>query len=392
MERQLTATLIVLGIVATAVTEVGFAQPPTAEAIPTVLAAGPNGAGQRDAARAVQRLAAAGPSVVPELLAAMRHANPIARNFLRNAVEIAVQAGNTRGDRLPISDLQQFVLDREQLPQARRLAYELLLPKTPKWCESVLAEMLDDPSLELRRDAVAHLLKSVPQEITEANKQEAIAVLHRAFEAARDRDQVWAIATRLRELGVAADVNRHDGFVLSWWLTGPFDNTDRAGFAKVYPPETEAFPDLSASYAGKHGAVTWKPWQVPQGQTAVDFNTALVEEKEVVGYAVACVVSPQAQTVSVRFSTVNAVALWVNGKKYAGFEIYHSGVQPDQYRVEVPLREGKNSVLIKLCQNEQTQPWARPWEFSLRICDALGGGGVVEVVDAFQTSPEQVWE
>ncbi|RMF93111.1 MAG: hypothetical protein D6741_14095 [Planctomycetota bacterium] len=384
--------MAVFGIVASAAVDAGLAQTPVSTAVEHILAAGPNGVGQREAARAAQTLATAGPSIVPELLAAMRRANPIARNFLRNAVEVAIENGKNRNEGLPVAALQQFVLDREQLPQARRFAYELLLPETPDWCDRVLADMLDDPSLELRRDAVAQLVASVPKEVNANTRDEAIAKLQRAFEAARDRDQVRAIATRLRELGVAADVNRHDGFVLSWWLTGPFDNTDRAGFARVYPPETKAFPDLSATYPGKHGTVGWKPWRVPQGQTAVDLNTALVEEKEVVGYALACVVSPRAQTVSIRFSTVNAVALWVNGKKYAGFEIYHSGVQPDQYVVDVPLRKGKNSVLVKLCQNEQTQSWARPWEFSLRICDALGGGGVVEVVDATQVAPEQVWK
>jgi hypothetical protein len=31
-------------------------------------------------------------------------------------------------------------------------------------------------------------------------------------------------------------------------------------------------------------------------------------------------------------------------------------------------------VLIKLCQNEQTDDWAQSWSFQLRVCDLTGGG------------------
>src|SRR5262245_7260214 len=44
-----------------------------------------------------------------------------------------------------------------------------------------------------------------------------------------------------------------------WYFAGPFDNTDRAGFDTVYPPEKSV--DLKATYEGKRGAkVTWKEY------------------------------------------------------------------------------------------------------------------------------------
>ena len=36
------------------------------------------------------------------------------------------------------------------------------------------------------------------------------------------------------------------------------------------------------------------------------------------------------------------------------------------------FRAGENTVLVKCCQNEQTEPWAADWKFQLRICDAEG--------------------
>ena len=31
-----------------------------------------------------------------------------------------------------------------------------------------------------------------------------------------------------------------------------------------------------------------------------------------------------------------------------------------------------NEILIKVCQNEQTENWAQSWMFQLRLCDATG--------------------
>ena len=36
------------------------------------------------------------------------------------------------------------------------------------------------------------------------------------------------------------------------------------------------------------------------------------------------------------------------------------------------LRKGKNVILLKVCQNEQTDAWAQNWQFQLRICDPVG--------------------
>jgi hypothetical protein len=40
----------------------------------------------------------------------------------------------------------------------------------------------------------------------------------------------------------------------------------------------------------------------------------------------------------------------------------------------VSLERGLNQVLIKVCQNEQTDDWAQDWVFQLRVCDDTGGG------------------
>jgi len=35
-------------------------------------------------------------------------------------------------------------------------------------------------------------------------------------------------------------------------------------------------------------------------------------------------------------------------------------------------KPGRNTILVKVCQNEQTEDWTKEWEFQLRVTDDLG--------------------
>ena len=80
----------------------------------------------------------------------------------------------------------------------------------------------------------------------------------------------------------------------------------------------------------------------------------------------------EAGDAEIRYSSKNATKVWLNGRLIASNEVYHSGGGFDQYQVPVTLRDGENSVLIKVCQNEQKMPWEREWDFKLRVVDNLG--------------------
>jgi hypothetical protein len=45
----------------------------------------------------------------------------------------------------------------------------------------------------------------------------------------------------------------------------------------------------------------------------------------------------------------------------------------DQHVGRGTLKAGRNEILVKVCQNEQTDSWAQQWSFQLRVTDALGG-------------------
>ena len=46
--------------------------------------------------------------------------------------------------------------------------------------------------------------------------------------------------------------------------------------------------------------------------------------------------------------------VWLNGRFVFGRDEYHRNMEMDQYRLPVELKSGRNTLLVKCCQNEQT--------------------------------------
>jgi hypothetical protein len=44
----------------------------------------------------------------------------------------------------------------------------------------------------------------------------------------------------------------------------------------------------------------------------------------------------------------------------------------DQYKLPVQLQAGRNTILVKLTQNEEKEEWTVEWEFQLRVTDPTG--------------------
>lgn len=330
----------------------------------TLKAVGPKGAGNEAAQRAWRKLAQADVKKLPEILAALDDANPLAANWIGTAIEAIAQREVEAGGKLPTVELERFVLDTNHVPKARRLAFESLSYVDHSARDRLIPNMLDDPSLEMRRDAVARL-------VAQAEKtDEPVALYKKTFDAARDADQVKLLAERLEKLGHKPDLARHYGFILGWKVIGPFDNTGEKGFAVAYPPESKI--DTAAEHQGKQGKVKWIDHTSDDDHGKVDLNKLLGKEKGAVGYATCVFNSSKQQQVQIRVTSFSAVKLWINGREVAAHEVYHGGSQLDQYVDKATLKAGKNIFLLKVCQNEQTESWAEPWGFQLRVCDEVG--------------------
>lgn len=304
------------------------------------------------------------------------HVGPLTENWLRAATDAVAERELAENGTLPADELEKFVKESDQSPRARRIAYEWLSKVDADRAAGLLADMLDDESLELRYDAIASLLAEARAGEDETAK---LAKYQRALRSARDKLQLKECAEALKELGQTPNMAKQVGFLINWKVIGPFDNSQRAGFEREYPPEQNIGNgvDLDATYEGKDGSVAWKDAVAEQEDLeslgTVDLNAALVEEKSVLAYAYTTFQSAKEQPVEIRYESKEATKLWLNDKLIATKNVYHSGGGFDQYIVPCLLQKGENRILIKVCQNEQTQPWTRPWEFRLRITDDLGG-------------------
>lgn len=339
-------------------------------ALSKVRAVGAKGEGHAGAIAALKELGGTSTKDLLTILGAMDGANKVACNWLRSLAESAVERGTAQGQAMPVKELEQFLADRKHSPLGRRFAYELIASVDPTAEARLIPGCIDDESMELRRDAVALLLKGAEEAEKGGNTAEVVKISTEAYNAARLPEQVKSIAEKLTKLGVEVDVARQFGLIQNWHVIGPFDHTDNKGFDVAYEPEKSV--DLNAKPQGKKGEVAWKSVVTKKVDGIVDLNEHVGKEKFAIAYAFNEFESDKDQEVEIRYGSINGSKVWVNGELIAANDIYHTGFEIDQYRGKVKLKKGKNQILVKICQNNQTEQWAQDWQFLLRVCDHLG--------------------
>ncbi len=338
--------------------------------IAVIQAVGREGSGNERAREAVRRLEKADGDVLLKLLGAMDASNGLALNWLRATAAVVVDREVAAGNELPVASLGEFLFDVRHHPRARRYAFELLARLAPEATDGILPGMLNDPSVELRRDAVQQLIQQAVALESSGKKADAGLIFQQALGAARDVDQIESLAGGLRRLGHEVDLPKHFGFLMHWNVIGPFDNTNREGFDTVFPPENEIRMD--AEYSGKEKAVRWQELVTSDEYGMLDVNKAFGPLKEVTAYAYTEFDSEAEVPIEFRLGCKNAWKLWLNGELLFGRDEYHRGMRIDQYRVPARLKAGKNTILVKVCQNEQMEDWTVEWQFQLRVCDETG--------------------
>ena len=348
------------------------AQPPGVDRQIAILqAVGREGSGNERAKSVLRKLEQADGRSLLKVLEAMEESGDLGLNWLRAAADTIMDRELAAGRSLPLIELGEFLLDSRHHPRARRYAYELIARLAPEAAARLLPGMLYDPSPELRRDAVQQLLEEAAGENSAQETVLRTLVYRQALGAARDVDQIQSIADELRRLGQEVDLPKLFGFLMHWKVIGPFENADRLGFDRVFPPENEL--DWSADYLGKEAArAKWRDFATSDKYGMVDINRVYGPLKEAVAYAYAEFESPEAMPIELRLGCKNAWKIWLNGEFLFGRDEYHRGMRIDQYQLKGRLKRGKNGILLKICQNEQMEDWTVQWQFQLRVCDENG--------------------
>ena len=154
------------------------------------------------------------------------------------------------------------------------------------------------------------------------------------------------------------------GFIAehAWLTLGPFDNTGGIGYDTTYIPEDVTQIDTTTKYNGIDGQVSWQK----SADNTLDGYVGLDRDVDWgVAYAFATVISPDERKVHLRFDSDDQGKIWLNGEEvFAHTRTYSAEI--DRNIIPVTLKPGKNSILVKVCEEEEG------WGFYLRITDTNG--------------------
>ena len=342
-------------------------------AIEAVRAIGTEGKGFQEAipaARELQQLPAEKLFVV---LNGADGVNPIAENWIRGiAFGIAQRSGTPA-----ISELKNYVVDQGNNAIGRGIAMELIKREDASSAEKMLDELLDDPSLAIREMAVEQAIGKA-ESLAKSQADSAVEIYRETLAAARHPKQLSRIVASLSDLGESVTTAGAFSLILDWKSIAPFNNEGGVGYEAVYGPEkqfaSDGSVDLQKQYDGKNGQISWQDVSGSSDEGLVNLAETYNKEKGAVAYLFAEFDSADAKAAQVRLGCINANKVWVNGEEVMATEVYHSGSMLDQYIAPFELKKGTNTILLKICQNEQEESWAQRWEFQFRITDPTGKG------------------
>ena len=166
-----------------------------------------------------------------------------------------------------------------------------------------------------------------------------------------------------------------------WHFIGPFANQGGQGFATAYPPEKEI--DLARKYPGRgQREAAWKPGDFKDGEIN---NLALFAPEhniESVVYLYREITCARPTELPVSLGSDDTLTVWLNGRQLLA-ENTSRACAPDQHRLTLKLKEGKNHLLLKVCQGSgewafyfkaaAEPPKQMTWAFE-DVSDAVGLG------------------
>ena len=224
------------------------------------------------------------------------------------------------------------------------------------------------------KQAIFHFKKAI--EANPANVK-AYIDLGKAYEKQGDYEAVLSTYTDLAEKFPANPwtmygLKRTEGIRLAkdkklvkdWFIIGPFDNRDKDGLKKHFPPEDNI--DLNATYRGKSNAsLRWaRPFDYGDSGY-VDLNTLVNPNDYGIAYAVTYVYSPVQRKVDLRFGSDGGIRVWVDDTEVAERDIERFAEADDDV-IKATLNKGWNRILLKI-----SETWGS-WGFYFRITDTKG--------------------
>jgi len=143
-------------------------------------------------------------------------------------------------------------------------------------------------------------------------------------------------------------------YIDDWWMIGPFPNPRESDFLRygldsVYPPEKEI--NLDEAYTGAEDKkVRWSKYM--NGGAGYDMKLwdKFSPSEFIVIYALTWIYSPEEKNVPLMFGSDDGAKVFLNDIELYRF-LNVRVAEPDQERIEIPLKKGWNKLLIKAENN-----------------------------------------
>jgi hypothetical protein len=135
--------------------------------------------------------------------------------------------------------------------------------------------------------------------------------------------------------------------IRAWRLVGPFAAANRRGIDTVYGPELDWSPTRTYQVLG-NGPRGWQDVPIPLAATGrMDLDPIFLNRDEVVAYAYTHVESPHDQDGVLLLGSDDAIKVFWNGAEVHRHAVQRAAVR-DQDRVQIRIRAGSNSLLLKV--------------------------------------------
>ncbi len=168
--------------------------------------------------------------------------------------------------------------------------------------------------------------------------QAAFDAKHKPLVEARVNYERDVLPQRLAEWSRQRTGDSQEVQLSDWSTIGPFAAADfSAAFATAFPPEEEI--DLAKSY----DQLKWTPQ--PSWKDGVVHNTLTGDNSA--NYLFRTLEAAESGLVEVSLGRDDAIKLWLNGKELLAKEV-SGAAAADQDIVKLPLKKGKNDLLIKI--------------------------------------------
>lgn len=220
----------------------------------------------------------------------------------------------------------------------------------------------DDPKLQPQ--VARALIALAGQLAAEKDAERSLAAYRKVWTSGVSIDDAGTVISQMRELGADVDVSRLLGVIQNWHLVGPWPLGDKQQNWQADPIDVTK-PDLSASYQVGDTRITWKKIRTTDNRGVVSLIQLIGAHQSCIGYAYAEIEVPREQVAVLRMGSDDGIKAWVNGQLVLDHWV-DRGLAFDQEKAQVTLRNGVNTILLKIGQN------AGGWEFCCRVTTPEG--------------------